>query len=402
MSFSNIYTFFQFFLAICFLQMIHVLDIDRFARRWSYCIYIIFNALTSILRGMIQCLSSTYQDPCTGEQVISYFNKPWFLNVVMGLSMAFSLVVHFIKNKSSIDYNIKVPTIYWLILPLLSLCDVFQCWALNSAIDNTNASLGSLVVVFDITFILIIRSLVLKQKIYGYVWFSTLIINISIILMSLADILSDGSSVELNAQFLSSLGFQIFGEFLHGIQYITQEHILQKTAMKRELFLGVVGVYDILISLFIGIPIAYFIKDPKWGHFHEDLCQTVQMFVNSPSIIVVTCTYFIISVVMNLGIVSLLYYTSALHAAISNGFAAFIAWVICLLVGVSTEGTKAAALDSLIGENWSNWSYLKISCYLAFMFGLLCMTRSIRIPCFEYETDAVYIVPMNEATVPLQ
>ena len=374
-----------------------VLDVDAFGRRWSFSFYIIIGALTSICRYMIMIQRSTYFEPNLNKEVVAEFKNPWFLNIVMSLSMLVAFPVDWAyKKRNGTISTSKVPSIVWILIPVAAFFDILQCWIMNMSISSTAASFGTIMITLDVLFVALIKTFYQKKPLPGFAWFSIFLVFVSVAMSTYADYKDSTVNFNFDKRGIVLLCLELVGEIVRSIQYVIQEYIVQDTDITPELFLGILGIYDLMITLFMGIPITYFFDLPEWfPHFHENTCHSFEMFANSFPIILSVVVYFFVSSVMNMACVRVLYYTGSLNLAIDNGFCAAITWIIGVLADIS-ENTKHYAIYILIGENWTKYSYLKCFAYIIMLFGLLIYSKIIRFPCFNYPAENRFIIPLDE------
>ena len=373
------------------------LDVDKFARRWCTGIFVMMYSLANICRTLFQAQVSYYTD--CGVKIEAKFQQPIFVNIIMSLSMVPAIFVDIIhkKCKATQEASTKIPTSIWLLIPLTSLLDIIQCWSMNRAMSNVGLSFASLIVAFDLLFISLIKTFVLKIPMSGYAIFSVVIVIISIVLIALSDHLSGVMKFNFNdSNTISVLIIQIFGEICRSILFVIEESIVHNTDMTPEVFVASIGLFDFLISLFIQTPISYFLVDPSWGSFYENICNSLELLFHSKTAICACFTYLICSFIMNIANTRYIYYTGAIQTSICSGFSAAVNWLIGVFAGTFAEGTELSDLTIIFPEKWSNWSIMKIVCYLAILFALCVFSRVFDLPCFEYPEESRYVVSMDD------
>ena len=375
-----------------------VFDVNKFSRRWCMGIFICMYSMANICRALFQAQTSYYVE-CNNEKVRKQFHQPVFLNIIMSISMMPAILIELVHKKYYADKqtSTKIPKSIWLLLPIASFLDCCQCWSMNRAINDVGLSFGSLIVAFDLLFISLIKAFIIRAKMPGYAIFSVSIVIFSIILISIADHFSGYAKFDFSdSTSISTIIIQLIGEIFRSVLFVLQESIVHNTDMSPELFVGTVGLYDFAISLFIQTPIAYFINDPSWGNFYENMCHSFQLLFNSKQAIFACFTYLVVSFLMNVANTRYIYYTGAIQTSICAGFSASINWLISILVTAFSKGSDLEMLTLIFHEKWSMWSLLKIFSYIAILFALLVFSRAFQLPWFTYPEESRYIVTMDD------
>ena len=373
-------------------------DVNKFSRRWCMGMFITMYTMANICRALFQAQTSYYKE-CNDEKVYKNFNQPVFLNIIMSLSMIPALFVDFLYKNLFADKqpSTKIPKSIWLLLPITSIMDCLQCWSMNRAINDIGLSFGSLVVAFDLLFISLIQTFILKFKMHGYAIFSISIVIFSIVLSTISDHFAGGYTFDFsNPSSISTFIIQLFGEICRSILFVMLESILHNTDMTPEILVGMIGTYDLVISLFIQTPIMYFINDPSWGNFYENLCQSFQLLSNSNQAVFACFTYLIVSFFMNIANLRYIYYTGAIQTSICASFSASINWLISILITAFSKGSDLEVMTTIFREKWTMWSLLKLFSYIAIFFALLVFSRVFKLPWFSYPEETRYIISMDD------
>ena len=372
------------------------LDVDRFARRWTMALFIITWSLSSMCRSLFQKQVSFYEE--NGKKFFAEFHRPVFLNLIMALSMLPAALVTLVRKKCSDQQqtSTKVPKLIWILLPVCGFLDVVQCWTLNRAISDVGMQFGSLVITFDLVFISLIKRFFLKVPLQGFAIFSVSLVVLFTCLSTLADNMSNTSKLDFKdkSQVLT-IFLQILGEVFRSILFVIEEHTVHNTDMQCETFVSMLGLYDLIISLFMHSPIAYFVSDSEWGKFYENICTSFEMLFNSKAAVFACFTYLIVSFFMNIVNTRYMYYTNAINLSICSGFSASINWILETIAKLLPKNPYFAALQD-VNEKLDYWSILKGFCYAGILFALLVFSRVIELPCFTYPEETRYVISMDE------
>lgn len=309
------------------------LDTNRFIRRWFIVLTVVFKFTSTTIKSVIR---STY---CYVDYspVKEKFNKKFFnlifISFSMSLTIPFSLISRKIQPK---EIKINVPTHMKLLVPVISTLDLFNTFFSNLAAINKGMSLDSFELVLTIFLIILIQKIFMRKTMYGHMIIGIVALTCSIIVQIVSDILN---SKELKVA-MPNIVFLVIASVMKALHAILSEYVLQNSEVDPELFIGFVGLINLMIVLFIIYPIVFIIGEDLC---RENLCTTFKELFSSKSLIF---TYFVYSIncfFYDISLNRVLLYTGALlwsvYVILSDGIKGIIDIIGYLIPNFPLKGS---------------------------------------------------------------
>jgi len=368
-------------------------DLFRFQRHWSVFGVVFFYPLSAICREFVM---HQYSVGLCGPP--RPFTNPWTINIFMAIAMSCGFLVDLFIEK--IDPQLKVPVSVIpinikLLIPVSAMLDSICCWCLNLCIFYLGVSVSLLLRIFDLTFISVLYLFVFKREIYGFEWFSIVIINFGIVLVTISDIKStDVGPEDINSAW-PFIVLLIFTQFAYAIRDLIENYILHHSEISPNKLCGAEGCIQILVVLFMALPVSNFLPNMIGGGFKESLCDSFLMIMNSRPLLFSLLVYTFVSIWSNVAIMHIISNTSCVYYSVLGVFAAAITWMIKVLIGlIGANFPYLHPLVVLLGEKWETIKWLKLIGFLCSLSGVAFYTKTIKLFCFFYPESPFYEIPL--------
>lgn len=367
---------------IYYFLMIKV-DTNSFLRRWFIILTVILKITSSLIKLSIRETDCTIDYPPYKAKFSKKFFNLIFMSAGMSLAIPCALVLNKFKPN---DLKVKVPFNMKLLIPIISMLDLFNTFFSNLSALNKGISLDSFELALNVIAIIIIQKVFMHKAMYTHMILATIALTCSIIVQITNDFLTN----ENKHVAVPNLVYLVLASLMKAIHAILCQYVLQNSDVDPELFIGFVGLVNLVIVLFIIYPIVSLIKKP---FCHENLCTSFREFFSSKPLIFGYFVYFFNCFMYNVSINRVLLYTSALlwsiYLILSDGIKGIID-IISFLI-------KDFPLRKDIPDEHLNVKLICTSLNVFFLaIAILLFTETIRIPCVKYPEAEKYVVQINE------
>jgi drug/metabolite transporter (DMT)-like permease len=224
-------------------------------------------------------------------------------------------------------------------------------------------------------FCAIFSVLLLRRRLNWKQWSSLGLVVFGLALVGMAGMLkkkhdeSQGSTEDddvTSGQLLLGIVLVLFGSSLNAIQNVYEEKLLKDLGGAEvdplEL-VGWEGVFGSLLSAFVMLPIVHYIPGDECGRT-EDSIHTLQQLSHSPMVVLLVLSYSISLMFMNWSSQQISQQLSSVHRNLVSSVRIVLVWVFSLWMFYATRGN-----EQVYGEEWSNWSLIKLGGFLVLMSG---------------------------------
>ncbi|GLD96666.1 hypothetical protein PINS_up005349 [Pythium insidiosum] len=331
---------------------------------------------------------------------IKKFEKPIFQTWLMFLAMIFALPIQWgyhwyierkwRKARNGMKYRMRIPRKTYFLLALPAAFDLIATFLANLGLLYVTVSVFQLLKCMVIIFVAILKVVMLKDRLRGYMWIGIALNTLAVLLVgatSFADTdqasSNDGSHPGFGIlMIVLSCGVQAF-------QYVYEEKLMDEGESAPPLVVvGMEGVWGLLLTTFVVYPIAYLVPGSDLGS-NERFDDALEMLKNSSLAQTIALVYVLVILGYNVFAVSVTYLLNSIWHAILDNFRPITVWgTDLLLFYVFTSGA--------FGEAWTIWSWLQLAGMIVLLVGTAVYNGTIKLPGFAY------LEPIDEALTPIR
>lgn len=292
------------------------------------------------------------------------------------------------------DKKIHFPkrTFLQVFLPFVpAFCDLTATVLNVYGLTYTPISIDVMLDGANIIFTTLLSMIFLKNKVHGFEWLAIFFSVVSIVMVSLASINQPDSRNLSTKQKVMGCLLIILSNLFNAGQNVSMEKFLDKLDIFEVI--GYQGFWGLVVMSFIVWPVIYFIpgSDPKanGGTCVENILDSFVMLKNSKKLTIECVFYILFFFLNNVGIIFVIFYTSAINYTIVSNIRSLLVWIITLIIH---------RCDSTLvyGEAWTRWSWLQLSGFIVNVFATLIFNRVVVFKCFEYPEFVEKTIKDNE------
>ena len=325
------------------------------------------------------------------------FSKSFSVTFIMFIGMSLSYptwVVWMYFQAKRKGEEFKYPERKWYQFFYPAIPAITDCTATTLsmyALSYVSASTDSMLSGSQIIFTALLSFFFLKKKIWAYQILAIFCAILSLVLIGIAELGSGDSVSGTTAQRTIGIILIIVAFFVQSIQNVFLEKILD--GLNPLEIVGLQGLWGIVIVLGICIPIAYVIPGSEYRKgidsngnaltSFESIVDTFHRLGESAKLSALYWSYLFILFFFNIGVITVINFTTALNFTIVSSVKSLLVWIIFLIVGaiVGEEGREG---QYEYAEMWTKWSWSQL---IGFMMNLVATTinnRFVELPCFSY------------------
>jgi len=310
------------------------------------------------------------------------FQKQWFGVYRMFQGMAFVMFFHFYnefqnyrkrqasngKNAANSDemslvppatplkayFAVAVPALFDLLGTVFGYIGLFY----NSP-SIWQMFRGSMIVfatLFSVTF--------LKRKMSKLKWMGVSMCVIAVVVVGIANMLSEGEQVEKVDPELKVYGMAmiIVGMLFSGAQMVVEEYFMKGISIPPMCIVGMEGVWGVIITFVFIFPVVGRLPGDDVGGCMENLDNDIAMVNNSPELQKVVVVYLVSVFTYNIAGMMVTYALSAVHRTMLEASRTAVIWSIDLAI-------HSFLPNSSFGEAWNSWSFLQLLGFVLLILG---------------------------------
>ncbi|GKT32662.1 Solute carrier family 35 member SLC35F1/F2/F6 like protein [Aduncisulcus paluster] len=241
--------------------------------------------------------------------------------------------------------------------------------------------LGGSVIIFSA----LISIIFMKKSLKGYQWYGIGICFVGLILVALSGALSsdsdgDDNSISLQQQILG-MSLVVLGQIAYASQFACEEYIMAKLHASPNQIVAFEGIYGVILTLFILVPLFYLIPGDDNGHA-EDFFETFIMIKNNWYILLPTFGFVFSIALYNLCGQNVTSLTTCVHRTLLEALRSVVVWVVSVIEGYTIHSLA-------VGETLSWWSILEALGFLVLTYGTLIYNVIVKHDkLFDYSNDS--------------
>ncbi|GKT22520.1 hypothetical protein ADUPG1_012143 [Aduncisulcus paluster] len=223
--------------------------------------------------------------------------------------------------------------------------------------------LGGSVIIFSALFSIIF----MKKCLKGYQWYAIGICLVGLILVAASGALSDSSGDDVDStsiqQQILGMALVVLGQVAYASQFACEEHIMAKLHASPNQIVAFEGIYGVIITLFILVPLFYIIPGDDNGHA-EDFFETFIMIKNNWYILLPSFGFVFSIALYNLCGQNVTAITTCVHRTLLEALRCVVVWTVSVIEGYTVHSLP-------IGETLSWWSILEAVGFIILTYGTL-------------------------------
>lgn len=371
-----------------------------------------------------------------------FFEKPWFQDWMMFLSLAITCVfyfVHLFKNrykekkksrnqslKQGLMTNVEEVLIekeknqkwIWLKISVPAVCDLFSNIFFNIGLLWLSVSIQQMLRCAEIIYVALFTVFYRKRKLFRYEIIGVTLVTLAIVLLGTVAIVDEYANVDFSisghssssssSAFLSSLSpsssfsslsrspsspstqnrplylvilsvvFVLIGAGTQAFQAIVEEKVLHDNGCHPLYVLSFEGMWGLIFITCIVFPIVYFIPGTDGDGIHEDTWDTLVMLGNSWQV-GLFCVLYVLS--SSLYAIVFMYITdiaNALTNTVIQQMRNLTVWGFSLFVYY--------VISTYYGESWDYLSFGELGAFAVLSLGVLIFNGLVKVPCIMGNT----------------
>jgi len=167
--------------------------------------------------------------------------------------------------------------------------------------------------------------------------------------------------------------FILGAQFVQASQFVFEELLLHDFDAPALVVVGMEGVWGLVISVCISIPLCWYLPGDDVGGHYENFEDSVVKMENSTTLVLVMLAYWVGVLGYNVCAILVTQEMSAVHHTFLDGFRTISVWTVSLL-------TYYIFPDSGFGEPWNESSYLQLVGFTLMIYGTLVYDGSVGVP----------------------
>jgi len=259
---------------------------------------------------------------------------------------------------------VSLPIWMYFFLAIPSIFDLGATALCMMGLRYLDVSVYQLLRGSGIIFVAIMKHNFLGNHLYHFQWLGVVFNVLSVVLVGLTAVLSEGSSGKEtydSTHALLGIGLVMTGAFVQALQYVLEEKVMTMDIPSPPLLLiGMEGLWGTILSLFVVYPVAYFLPGDDHGSY-ENPFNTWHMVVNTPAIQEMFVVYFVAIFSYNLFAVLVTFTMNSIWHAILDNFRPITVWLVDMVIFY--------LISPSFGEPWTHWSYLQLLGMGVLLFG---------------------------------
>ena len=326
-----------------------------------------------------------------------YFHKPWFVTCYMFLAMFFSVAIYMIqkwRNRKDTDEQerMSIDTVCFCAIP--AFCDLTMTVLHLVSFLYLGVSISVAVASSKVIFSAVIARFALHEDLRVHHVVAIGVIMCSLVLVAVATIMGTGTPPVKASPLARVLAIcaKLVAHFLGASKAALEQYLMHREHVHSTLLVGFEGFWGFIASTFVFLPIVSSMTPGASAGFFEDTEDTFQMMKNSKLILglVIFDMFFILF--LNVFHMIAVGATSALFATIFEAAQGAIVWISQIILYYSLRNTKYDEWK-ILGERWTNWSYLQLVGFLFAGAGVFIYNKVIHLPCVAYREQGYHNIP---------
>jgi hypothetical protein len=261
-----------------------------------------------------------------------------------------------------------------------AICDLLGTGLMNTGLLYIEASVWQMLRGSMVLFSSLFCAFILHRPHFAFMWWSVLIIMIGLTVVGLAAVLSTGvgkagsTQGEVAVAILLTVGSQAIA----ASQIVVEEFLMHDMTAPPVLVVGIEGLWGLLITSLVVLPIVQFTGGAEGNGIHEDSMDTFAMLRNTPWLIGIVVLYCIVILAYNVTGMFVTNITTAVVRTILEGLRTLCIWFVELVLYYALDENPT------IGEAWSAFSFMQLSGFLLLFIGMLLYNKILIVPFFKY------------------
>jgi len=331
-----------------------------------------------------------------------YFQKPWFVTLVMFVAMSIALLVDALcggKKRGSADNGYQSmadpsPTDSGMIVESSSSLKKKMLVSIPASFDIIATGLCGMGFVFipasvwqllrgaEVIFAALFAVVFLKRQLYTfhYVGLALCVAGISTVGMASvwgAESAEAGPGARSANLMILGISLALAGQVVQAAQVIAEEWLLKDMDLPALQVIGYEGVWGVLLFLVFATPLLYIIPGSDNGHF-EDEWDAVVMMTNNTALATIMALYTFSCFTYNMSGIYVTEALSAVHRVMLEALRTCIVWVFGLCVHYFFDPT------SKFGESITPYSWLEVVGFVLLVLGQAVYGEILTFKCFYY------------------
>ncbi|OQR82081.1 Drug/Metabolite Transporter (DMT) Superfamily [Thraustotheca clavata] len=320
------------------------------------------------------------------------FEKPIFQTWLMFAAMVFALPIQYAyhlylerqwyANGGKINgfkRPNRVPIKTYFILALPAAFDLIATYLANLGLLYVTVSVFQLLKCTVIVFVALLKVLVLKDRLRGYMWIGIGLNTAAAVMVGFTSF--QDAEEQLNSSNHPGLGVLLIVSscFVQSAQYVFEEKLMGDGVDTAPplIVVGMEGFWGIIMTSLIVYPIAYTLPGNDLGSY-ERFDDATKMLANSSSAQIAACIFVIVILGYNVFAVFVTFLLNSIWHAILDNFRPITVWSTDLLLFYVFTPHK-------FGEAWTIWSWLELGGMVTLLIGTAVYNGTIQLPGHYYE-----------------
>jgi hypothetical protein len=357
----------------------------RLYRRLSVAGMIFFGTCCSINHAFIVAI------PIGDER----FARPVFQTAILFFGMSLSFIVYAIQRrwKCTTDQDaIILPEGFTSTRPLIgwklwaapavpSILDLVSTYMQSLALEDFDSSLWQLSASMQVVSTLCFLAFVLKRQHYPYMWWSAVIVAVGTLTTSFSYVLS--IKTDLSQETVVGVILALVSQILFGVRSGIEDYIMHDGCVDPSLLVGIEGIYGLIFTSFILMPIANAMKGNDDGSI-ENFQKTFDLLRQKPLIIGLEVLFLIVVLGLNVFLKMTINAMGAVVGTSLESARGFCTWAADILLRYCLKNSEIARMNPDFGEELTLWSILRLAGFLISVAGIVLCNRVLQMPCFHY------------------
>lgn len=299
--------------------------------------------------------------------VIARFEKPWFQVLAMFFGMSLCILLDLPKprptavssdeerpllgNEGESTQDERRDSSIWII-SIPTLLDLFATACGTTGLLYTTVSVYQMLRGAMLVWTAILSVIFLRRKLALQQWGGIIICVSGIVLVGIANILSEGTS-ESRTNVTIGVGIILVGQILQAAQVVIEEYLLQDLQMSSVRIVAWEGLFGVMHCLLWVFPLIMFLPGRDHGKL-EDIFDAFFMLFHSWKILFVVLLDASLMLLYNLFGMEVTENLSAVHRVVIETLRTLCVWVVDLVIYYFISNGK-------LGEAWTKWSWLQLA-----------------------------------------
>ncbi|EQC29411.1 hypothetical protein SDRG_12874 [Saprolegnia diclina VS20] len=331
-------------------------------------------------------------DSIGSDGLLKKFEKPIFQTWLMFAAMIFALPIQYLYHMhlerqwhaaggkiTGFKRPARVPIKTYFVLALPAAFDLIATYLANLGLLYVTVSVFQLMKCTVIIFVALLKVLVLKDHLRGYMWIGIAMNTAAAIMVGFTSF--QDTDDQLNSTNNPGLGILmiVLSCFVQSAQYVFEEKLMGDgiDTAPPLIVVGMEGFWGLLFTSVIVYPIAYYLPGNDLGSY-ERFDDALTMLGNSQAAQIAAGIFVFVILGYNVFAVFVTFLLDSIWHAILDNFRPITVWgTDLLLFYVFTPGT--------FGEAWTIWSWLELGGMLMLLLGTAVYNGSIQLPGHYYD-----------------